>query len=109
TQGAPPQGQPAAPAPPLPPFLTPEQMMDAEGERFNIEEAMRAIQRELETLKRDVTHEKKQTTEQENKNVAQSVENMVARGIRRSSIAAGELTDIRASASDRRKFLEDTL
>lgn len=105
---APAPQQPAY-APPIRPFLTAEQQKAASDELGQIDDGIYNLQRQYQDLDANTQFEITNTNKREQESNAAAVENMIARGLFRSSIKDSELADVAGSALARRTFLTTTL
>lgn len=94
---------------PVDPFLTPEEMLqrnqqyaDAAAEKANL--GLSLSQKQIDT-KYQIAQTQKQAAE----NTAQTVDNMISRGLFQSSIKDGDVADIAASSVARQDYLQSAL
>lgn len=104
-----PAATPAAVAPaankPVNPYLTPEQQMAADDQLFQIDDGVYNFNKAYGDLEANTKYETAGVNKREQENNAAAVENMIARGLFRSSIKDAELADVAASAQARRDYL----
>lgn len=95
--------------PTIQPFSTAGDMMQASDEQFNLESGLFDLDSALNKMRIDTDYSKSQITKSEGEAKSATVDNMIARGLFRSSVKDGEIYDIQATASMRRNFLDTTL
>lgn len=98
------QATPAANKP-VNPYLTPEQQMAADDQLFQIDDGVYNFNKAYGDLEANTKYETAGVNKREQENNAAAVENMIARGLFRSSIKDAELADVAASAQARRDYL----
>lgn len=91
------------------PFLTPDEQMRASDELFEIQDAIRQLNKQWEDLNVNTAYEKTNVDKREAENHKAVTENMIARGLFRSSIKDDEIADVTAAATARKTYLDTTL
>jgi hypothetical protein len=91
------------------PFQTGDDMLTAADDQFNLEDGLYNLDTALDKLRIDTDFQKKEITKSEGQAKSATIDNMIARGLFRSSVKDGEIYDIQATASMRRNFLDTAL
>jgi len=94
---------------PVNPFLTAAQQMQAGDQLFQLDDNIYNFNKQYGDLEANTKYETEGVNKREQESNAAAVENMIARGLFRSSIKDAELTDIAGSAKARRDYLATTL
>jgi len=94
---------------PVNPFLTAAQQMQAGDQLFQLDDSVYNFNKQYGDLEANTKYETEGVNKREQESNAAAVENMIARGLFRSSIKDAELTDIAGSAKARRDYLATTL
>lgn len=94
---------------PVKPYLSPEQQMAADDSLFQIDDGIYNFNKSYGDLEANTKYETAGVNKREQENNAAAVENMIARGLFRSSIKDAELADVAGSAKARRDYLQTGL
>jgi hypothetical protein len=95
--------------PTIDPFLNAGDMMTSADEDFNLDQGLYDLDTALEKMRIDTEHSKSDITKSEGQAKSATIDNMIARGLFRSSVKDGEIYDIQATATMRRNFLDTAL